>query len=95
MTELAQVIHQQLAGDRFICRVQLAGADARLRAGLFELGAVSHERVDENGFWILDLDLPRSSAERLAGQSGELGGLIRNQLQQLDATRISEPLLAS
>lgn len=92
--ELARVIHQHLAGDRFVCRVLLAGKDARLRAGLFELGAVSNERIDENGSWILDLDLPRSSAERLAGQPGELGGLIRNQLHQLDSVMTAEAPVA-
>jgi GTP-binding protein HflX len=78
--ELRAAIRETLAGERICCALHLEGTDARLRARLFEIGAVSSERVAENGHWILQIELPRSEAERLASAPGAAGAAIRNQV---------------
>ena len=59
---------------------ELAGRDARLRAQLFELGVVSEERIAEDGSWMLHVDLPKETAERLARLPGKEGQVARQQL---------------
>lgn len=45
-------------------------AEGRLRARLFELGAVQQETVDEQGAWHLEIQLPRKDFERVCKQTG-------------------------
>jgi GTP-binding protein HflX len=78
--ELRDAICARLAGDRLQRWVRLESRQAKLRAELFELGVVGEERVDEDGSWLLYIDVPRSKAERLAGLAGELGKLAREEL---------------
>ncbi|MGI9321869.1 MAG: hypothetical protein ACR2O5_10685, partial [Thiogranum sp.] len=61
---------------------ELRGQDARLRAQLFELGVVSEEKIAENGSWMLHVDLPLETAERLARMPGSEGRIVRRQLLQ-------------
>lgn len=77
---LKAAIRDRLAGQSIRCVVELDGRSARLRAQLFEMGAVNHERIAENGHWILDIELPRVEAEKLAGAPGPAGDLIRDQV---------------
>ncbi|NND44271.1 MAG: GTPase HflX, partial [Xanthomonadales bacterium] len=77
---LVEAIQERLAGERIQCALELDGKSARLRAQLFELGAVNHERIAENGHWILDIDLSRVDAEKLASVPGAAGALIREQV---------------
>ncbi len=77
---LRQAILQRLAGRRVRCWIQLAPQDARLRAQLFELGAVNEEQVTEGGAWRLKVDLAREMAEKLARQPGPSGRVAREQL---------------
>jgi len=48
----------------------LQPAEGRLRARLFELGAVQQESVDEQGAWHLEIQLPRKDFERVCKQTG-------------------------
>jgi GTPase len=48
----------------------LQPAEGRLRARLFELGAVQQETVDEQGSWHLEIQLPRKDFERVCKQTG-------------------------
>jgi len=79
---LQDAIRERLAGDFIRCAVELEGRNARLRAQLFELGAVNRERIAGNGHWVLDIELPRVEAERLAGAPGSDGAVIREQVLQ-------------
>ena len=78
--ELLEVISDLLAAERINRWIELGGRDARLRAQLFELGVVSEERITENGHWMLHVDVPRETAERLARRPGQEGAVARQQL---------------
>jgi GTP-binding protein HflX len=77
---LREAIQQRLGGKRLIGWIDLAPKDARLRAQLFELGAVDEEQTTEAGGWRLHVDLARDTAERLGRQSGPSGRVAREQL---------------
>ena len=42
----------------------------RMRARLFDLGAVRGERINERGEWLMDVQLPRRNLDRLCRQEG-------------------------
>jgi GTP-binding protein HflX len=77
---LLDVISERLASERINRWIELKGQDGRLRAHLFELGVVSEERIAENGSWMLHVDVPRETAERLARLPGKEGNVARKQL---------------
>ncbi|MDT8321070.1 MAG: GTPase HflX, partial [Xanthomonadales bacterium] len=78
--ELREAISQVLSSDRINRWIELGGPDAKLRAQLFELGVVSEERIAANGSWMLHVDVPMETAERLARLPGSEGELVRNKL---------------
>jgi len=78
--ELREAISQRLAAERINRWIELQARDGRLRAQLFELGVVSEERIAENGAWIMHVDVPRETAERLARLPGQEGRVAREQL---------------
>ncbi len=82
---LREAISERLASERINRWIELKGKDARFRAQLFELGVVSEERIAENGSWLLHVDVPKETAERLARIPGADGSLAKAQL--LDKTR--------
>ena len=80
VAELRDAISERLASERINRWIELQGRDGKLRAQLFELGVVSEERIAENGAWIMHVDVPRETAERLARLPGEEGRVARKQL---------------
>lgn len=80
---LRKAIEQRFLDDRVHRWVQLPPAAGRLRARLFELGAVVSERSDESGF-TLELDLRRSLAMQICAGHDFDSTSLRGQLQ-LDA----------
>ena len=78
--ELRDAISDLLAAERIDRWIELQARDGRLRAQLFELGVVSEERIAENGAWIMHVDVPRETAERLARLPGKEGEIVREQL---------------
>ena len=78
--ELRQAISDRMSSERISRWIELKGKDARLRAQLFELGVVSEERIAENGSWMLNVDVPKETAERLARLPGSDGKVARTQL---------------
>jgi GTP-binding protein HflX len=66
---LRAAIAQRFAAQRMQGELRLAPTQARLRARLHALGAVSGEVADEHG-WCVQLDLPRIQAEQLAKEKG-------------------------
>lgn len=78
--ELREAISDRMASERISRWIELKGKDGKLRAQLFELGVVSEERIAENGSWMLHVDVPKDTAERLARQPGSEGKVARTQL---------------
>ena len=78
--ELREAISDLLAAERIDRWIELQARDGRLRAQLFELGVVSEERIAENGSWIMHVDVPRETAERLGRLPGKDGEIVREQL---------------
>ena len=78
--ELREVISERLGSERVNRWIELQGKDGKLRAQLFELGVVSEERITENGSWMLHVDVPMETAERLARLPGDEGLVARTQL---------------
>jgi len=77
---LREVISECLASERINRWIELKGEDGKFRAQLFELGVVSEERIAENGSWLLHVDVPRETAERLARLPGTEGKVAAIQL---------------
>ncbi|NIM71352.1 MAG: GTPase HflX [Xanthomonadales bacterium] len=77
---LGAAIDERLTGHRVDCWITVRGADARLRARLFDIGAVAEERVAPDGSWRLHIEMPRRAAERLAREPGAAGIMAREQL---------------
>jgi GTP-binding protein HflX len=84
--ELREAIAELLSAERIERWIELQGRDGRLRAQLFELGVVSEERITENGNWLLHVDVPRETAERLARLPGNEGAVARRQLLAEDSS---------
>jgi len=72
LLELA--LAERLGLERWKAQLHLPPGSGRLRARLHALGAVQEEAHDQVG-WTLQLDMPRSDAERLA--AGEEGAPLR------------------
>ena len=67
---LAQAIVERLGEDIIQHSVLLEHAEARLRAQFYEAGAVTGERIAEDGRQLLDLRLPRADFNRLLKREG-------------------------
>ena len=91
---LRQAVSDWLASERINRWIELDGKLGRLRAQLFELGVVSEERITENGSWMIHVDVPRETAERLARLPGLEGRVARDQLLGSLESIAAEPKLA-
>ncbi|MEJ8567633.1 ribosome rescue GTPase HflX [Elongatibacter sediminis] len=80
MEELREAIAARLAVSRVNGWIELSGRQGRLRAELFDLGAVHEERIADDGSWRLRVDVPLDVARRLARRPGAEGRVIRRQL---------------
>jgi hypothetical protein len=49
---------------------------------------VSEERIAENGSWVLHVDVPKETAERLARLPGPEGAVARKQLLGSDSDHL-------
>jgi len=91
---LRQAVSDWLASERINRWIELSGRLGRLRARLFELGVVSEERITENGAWMMHVDVPRETAERLGRLPGLEGRVAREQLLGSLESDATEPKLA-
>jgi GTP-binding protein HflX len=62
---LLSAIGELLGHDVVERTLRLTPQQGRLRARLYEKGAVSHEKIDADGLVCLDVRLPRQDLERL------------------------------
>ena len=60
--ELARFFRQEM----IVGQIKLLPAQGRLRALLFELGAVTHETIDHSGHFLIELRIARKDLQRLA-----------------------------
>ena len=67
---LKQEIAQRLKSDNVHGWIRLSPAHARARAAFFDLGAVKSEKVDEEGGYLLEVELPRREYQRLCRREG-------------------------
>ena len=88
--ELREAISERLGSERISRWIELQGKDGKLRAQLFELGVVSEERIAENGSWMLHVDIPQETAERLARLPGQEGKVAKAQLLAKNSSDSSE-----
>jgi GTP-binding protein HflX len=91
---LRQAVSDWLSSERINRWIELTGRHGRLRAQLFELGVVSEEQITENGSWMMHVDVPRDTAERLARLPGVEGRVAREQLLRGLESATPEPKLA-
>ena len=63
---LRQELARYFKKEMVVGQITLLPAQARLRARLFELGAVRHETVDQSGHYLLDVCIARRELDRLA-----------------------------
>jgi GTP-binding protein HflX len=89
--ELRAAVSDWLASERVAGWIELGAELGRLRAELFELGVVSEERITDNGGWMMHVDVPRDTAERLARLPGREGQVARRQLLHRSGTEAEAP----
>ena len=94
LEQLRQAVSDWLSSERINRWIRLGACHGRLRAQLFDLGVVSEERIAENGSWMIHVDVPRETAERLARLPGADGQLAREQLLDSLESTATEPKLA-
>lgn len=76
---LAAAIRDASVGATVARRIELTAGQSRLRARLFDLHAVTAERVNESGGWTLDVELTSRRWQRLCAQEGLVDdGLLRD-----------------
>jgi GTP-binding protein HflX len=76
---LRSAISSRLPGERVRASVRLSPMAGRLRARLFEVGAVCAERSDDEG-WQIDLDMPLALAHQVLAGADSDSVALRGQL---------------
>ena len=79
-------VAERLQSERVIERIGLPPSLGRLHARLHALGAVSHEEIAADGYWLIDLDMARQTWDGLCKHEG-----INDYILPSD----SEPCLAA
>jgi GTP-binding protein HflX len=64
---LAQAISELVAERLIHCKINLPSNEGKLRSQLYDLNAVIEEKIDEDGNWILELELKQADFDRLLG----------------------------
>jgi GTP-binding protein HflX len=81
LEELRSAVAERAGPPRVARRLRLPPAAGRLRARLFELGAVSAEIADRDGGWVLDVLLAPEDLRRLAHHAGLDEDMIEQSLR--------------
>ncbi len=66
---LKEAIAVQLHGAVLVEEVVLSAKNAKLRAQLYQLGAVLEESINENGDWLIKIRITRNQKEKLFGSA--------------------------
>ena len=67
---LGRVIAERLRSETVHGWLRLAPAKSRARAAFFQLGAVRGEKLEQDGSYLLQVELPRSEYQRLCHREG-------------------------
>jgi GTP-binding protein HflX len=67
---LLEAIREQVGGRDAAGRLRLGPSEARLRARLYEAGAVVAEQTMDDGGWLLEVRLPARRFEDLCREAG-------------------------
>lgn len=76
LVELQQAIGERLCKDVVKGEIVLLPTQAKIRAYLYEVGAVNEEKIDEQGNWVLDLMLHKERWNTLCAKFEGLEALI-------------------
>jgi GTPase len=82
---LREALVELLGRDRIRSELRLAPSQGRLRARLYEAGAVSAESAADDGGWVLALDAPRARLQALFGLADGDGNYLREALGDVPA----------
>ena len=82
---LLRAVSEILAGSLVSETIRIAPEQTRLRSKLYEKGFIEDERIDESGFYHLEIRLPKQELERLMQQ-----GAVLEQTPELIAS--SDPV---
>jgi GTP-binding protein HflX len=75
---LLRAVSEILAGSLVSETIRIAPEQTRLRSKLYEKGFIEDERIDESGFYHLEIRLPKQELERLMQQ-----GAVLEQIPEL------------
>ena len=73
---LTELVHGVFRAATVQRRVRLPASAGRLRARLYELGTVVEEQVQDNGDWLMEIEIAPASLERLWRREGLASTLI-------------------
>lgn len=76
LQDLEQAIAERLCQDVVKGVIKLLPTQAKIHANLYEVGAVNHEEIDQEGNWVLDITLQKERWDILCSQYKELKELI-------------------
>lgn len=83
--ELKQAIAERLCTDVVKGKIKLLPGLAKIRAYLYAVGAIEHEETDEQGNFILDINLQKERWDILCKQFAELASLLpKTPMKQQD-----------
>ncbi|MBT8062662.1 MAG: GTPase HflX [Xanthomonadales bacterium] len=80
---LVEAISDRLQGELISCVIRLEGQNARLRARLFEMGAVQGEQIADDGAWLLDIELTQPQVQQLASRDRMARVVFGEQLRSI------------
>lgn len=80
---LVEAISDRLQGELISCVIRLEGQNARLRARLFEMGAVQGEQIADDGAWLLDIELTQPQVQQLASRDQMARVVFGEQLRSI------------
>lgn len=76
LDELQEAIAERLCKDVVRGELRLSPMQARLRAMLYDIGAVDAEQVDEQGYWILNIAVHQQRWQSLCLEFDDLADLL-------------------
>lgn len=77
---LVAAVRQVLDGDMVAGTLRLEADQGRIRSQLFELDAVRHERVTDEGGWLLDVEMSDSRFRQLCRREGMAPETLESRL---------------
>lgn len=76
LEDLELAIAERLCTDLIKGTIKILPTQAKIRAYLYDVGAVEHDFVDEQGNWIVDITIQKERWDRLCTQFEALAGLL-------------------